>query len=123
MKKIIMGLICTALFSSSAFAATGGCVGTYQGRKIIFNGLILDPMNKNTAEGYISVNGRRVADFDGEDLRINYLFQTFKASNGRGDLVDGKVTSLMRKTGVIKRLYVRGFGIDYRNIPMQCWTK
>jgi len=123
MKKIIMGLLCAAIFTTSAFATTGGCVGTYRGKKIIFNGLILDPMNKNTAEGSIYVDGRRVADFEGEDLRINYFFQTFKANNNRGDFVDGRVTNLMRKTGVIKRLYVRGFGIDYRNIPMRCWQK
>ncbi len=121
MKKIIVGLLCTAIFSSVAFAGTGGCVGTYRGQRIVFRGLILNPMNKNTAKGSISVGGRVVADFEGEGLKINYFFQTFKARNNRGDFVDGKVTSLYRKTGVMKRLYVRGFGIDWRNIPMQCW--
>ena len=121
MKKIIVALLTLTVFTGSALAATGGCVGVHNGKRIVFNGLILDPTNKNTAEGYISVGGRRVADFDGEQLKINYIFQTFKARNNRGDFVEGRVTNMFRKKGVIKRLYVRGFGIDYRNIQMQCW--
>ena len=123
MKKIILSLLCTVMLTSTAFAAKGGCVGTYKGQKIVFNGLIMDPSNKNTAEGSIKIGDRVIADFEGEDLKINYLFQTFKATNNRGDLVEGKVTNLFRKTGVMKRLYVRAYGIDWRNIPMQCWQK
>lgn len=121
MKKIIVTLLAMTILTGSALAATGGCAGVHNGKRIVFNGLILDPANKNTAEGFITISGRRVVDFEGEQLKINYLFQTFRARNNRGDFVEGRVTNLFRKKGVIKRLYVREFGIDYRNIPMQCW--
>lgn len=123
MLKIIIMIVTLALLSSAAFAGRGGCAGVHKGKRIIFNGLITNPMDTSTGNGNISVGGRVVAEFDGEDLKINYLFQTFKATNNHGDLVEGKVTDMRKMTGVMKRLYVRGFGIDYRNIPMKCWSK
>ncbi len=123
MLKIIVLIVSLSLFTSAAFAGRGGCAGVHNGKKIIFNGLITNPMDTSTGRGNISVGGRVIAEFEGEDLRINYLFQTFKASNNHGDLVEGKVTNMRNMTGVMKRLYVRGYGIDYRNIPMKCWQK
>lgn len=123
MKKILICLFATLLTSQAFANAKGGCNGTYRGKKIIFNGLMTHPTDKDTAEGSILIDGRIVADFEGEDLRINYFFQTFKVRNNRGALVEGKVNNLLRKTGVISRLYIPEFGIDYRNIPMVCWQK
>ena len=123
MLKNIVLIVTLSLITSAAFAGRGGCSGVHKGKRIIFNGLITNPMDTDTGRGNISVGGRVIAEFEGEDLRINYLFQTFKASNNHGDLVEGKVTNMRKMTGVMKRLYVRGYGIDYRNIPMTCWSK
>lgn len=123
MLRIIVLIVTLSLLSQAAFAAKGGCSGVHQGKKIIFNGLIINPLDTSTGRGNISVAGRVIAEFEGEDLRINYLFQTFKASNNHGDLVEGKVTNMSNMTGIMKRLYVRGYGIDFRNIPMKCWRK
>lgn len=122
MLKICVLIVTATLLSSAAFAGKGGCAGVYKGKRIIFNGLITNPMDTSTGNGHIIVGGRRVADFDGEDLKINYLFRTFKVRNNHGDMVEGKVTNITKMTGVMSRLYVRGFGIDYRNIPMTCWS-
>jgi hypothetical protein len=122
MVKNLMFLITAALLSGTVLAGQtqGTCTGLYRGQKIVFKGLIMDIRNTDTGRGSISVDGRVVAGFEGEDLKINYLFQTFKVRNNHGDLVEGKVNNIIKRTGVIKRLYVPGFGIDYRNIPMAC---
>lgn len=122
MFKKFMCLITVALMSGTVLAGPtkGSCTGTHRGQKIVFKGLIMDMNDTDTGRGTISVNGRVVAGFEGEDLRINYLFQTFKVRNNHGDLVEGRVNNMIRQTGVIKRLYVPGYGIDYRNIPMAC---
>lgn len=123
MKKILL-FVLASMFAVSAFAgATGGCVGTYKGKKIVFNGKMSDVNNKDSAEGSLAVDGRIVADFEGEQLKINLFFQTFKVVNYRGALVEGRATNVFSKKGVISRLYVPEFGIDYRNIPMACWTR
>jgi hypothetical protein len=41
-------------------------------------------------------------------------------TNNHGALLEAKVTNIAKGTGVIKRLLVPEFGIDYRNIPMSC---
>jgi hypothetical protein len=122
MFKNFMCLITVALMSGTVLAGPtkGTCTGVYRGQKIVFKGLILNMSDTDTGRGSISVGGRVVAAFEGEDLRINYLFQTFKVRNNHGDLVEGRVNNIIRQTGVIKRLYVPGYGIDYRNIPMAC---
>ena len=122
--KNFFALAVSSLFVTSlAMAGSGGCFGKYKGRSIIVKGLMTEAGNKDSAQGSVSVGGRVVADFEGADLKINYIFQSFKVRNARGDLVEGRVTNLIKKTGVIKRLYVPSFGIDYRNIPMTCWVK
>ena len=122
MFKNVMCLITAALVSGTVLAGPtrGTCIGNYGNKKIVFKGLIMNMSNTDTGRGSISVGGRNVADFEGEDLRINYLFQTFKVRNNRGDLVEGRVNNIIKQTGIIKRLYVPGYGIDYRNIPMVC---
>lgn len=122
MFKNVMCLITAALISGTVLAGPtrGTCTGVYAGKKIVFKGLIMNMRDTDTGRGSISVGGRVVAGFEGEDLRINYLFQTFKVRNNHGDLVEGRVNNIIKQTGVIKRLYVPGFGIDYRNIPMAC---
>ncbi|MFP5384506.1 MAG: hypothetical protein ACLGHN_00405 [Bacteriovoracia bacterium] len=123
MKKIFTFVVSSLFVTSMAMANSGGCSGKYKGQSIIVKGLMSDAGNKDSAQGSVSVGGRVVADFEGTDLKINYIFQSFKVRNNRGDLIEGKVTSLSKQTGIIKRLYVPSFGIDYRNIPMTCWVK
>ena len=122
MVKKILCLITTSLICSSVLAAPtrGTCTGQHGRNRIVFKGLIINMTDTDTGRGSISVNGRQVAAFEGEDLRINYIFQTFKVRNNHGDIVEGKVNNLVQLTGMIKRLYVPGYGIDYRNIPMKC---
>lgn len=112
----------TVLICSNSFAAggTATCKGVYKGKKIVFKGKMTNVKNMDTAEGEINVNQVNVADFEGRDLKINYIFKTFKVTNNHGALLEGKVTSLSEKKGIISRLYVPGTGIDFRNIKMSC---
>ena len=123
MKNIFTFVVSTFFVTSLAMANSGGCSGKYKGKSIIVKGIMTEAGNKDSGQGSVSVGGRVVADFEGTDLKINYIFQSFKVRNARGDLVEGRVKNLIKKTGVIKRLYVPSFGIDYRNIPMTCWVK
>lgn len=125
MKKLSLALI-FALISSLATAAveettgTAGCKGVYQGKSVSFRGVGKSITEIKKGRGSISVAGRVVADFEGEDMKINYWNQSFKVTNNHGALLEAKVTNIGKGTGVIKRLVVPEFGIDYRNIPMSC---
>ena len=114
-------LVSALVISTNVFALAGGCRGEYQGQEVLLNayGEGNDPRE---ASGTVSVDGREVARFDGRDARINYLFQTAKVTNAQGDLAEGRVVSLLDKTGIITRLQVQGYGIDFRNVPVQCWV-
>lgn len=123
MKKLIMCLM-TSLLATSAFAdgGTGGCTGIHQGKKIILNGL-MSSRNLDNATASVVIDGRTVAHFDGADLKLNILFRSFKIRNDRGDYAEGKLTNIAQKSGVLTRLSVPAYGIEYRNVQMSCWTK
>lgn len=120
MKTVTASLI--LLLSSTAFAISGECRGTHQGEEILLSGYAA---GSDPREGVarVSVAGREVALFEGQDARINYLFQSARVMNPQGDELEGKVVSLTEKTALITKLVVRGFGIDYRNIPVSCWIE
>lgn len=120
MKHLTLGLLTFALLSTAAFASKGGCTGTYKGKRIILDGNLLSSLDDATAS--VIVDGRIVAYFDGADVKLNYLFQSFKVRNNQGDYAEGKLTNLVKKTGVLSRLSVPAYGIDFRDIPMACWT-
>ncbi len=125
MKKLSLALI-FALSSTIATAVVeeangrAGCKGVYQGKSVSFSGVGKSITEIKKGRGSISVAGRIVADFEGEDMKINYWTQSFKVTNNHGALLEAKVTNIGKGTGVIKRLLVPEFGIDYRNIPMSC---
>ncbi len=127
MKKTALVLIfsLTTLFANAAIkegSGRAGCKGVYQGKAVSFSGVGKSITDIKNGHGSISVDGRIVADFEGEDMKINYFTQSFKVTNNRGALLEAKVTNIGRGTGVIKRLSIPEFGIEYKNIPMSCWA-
>jgi hypothetical protein len=127
MKKTALIIIfsLTTLFANAAIdenSGRAGCKGVYQGKSVSFSGVGKSITDIKRGHGSISVDGRIVADFEGEDMKINYFTQSFKVTNNRGALLEAKVTNIGKGTGVIKRLSIPEFGIEYRNIPMSCWA-
>jgi hypothetical protein len=123
MKNILI-LTLTLFLNSVAFSkTTGGCTGAIHGQRVIIKGFIIDLKNKNTGQGSISTGGRVVADFEGGDFKINFLLQSFKAINNSGAIIEGKITNIADKKGVISKLYIPDYGIHYQNIPMNCWVR
>jgi hypothetical protein len=116
MKKTALIIIfsLTTLFANAAIdenSGRAGCKGVYQGKSVSFSGVGKSITDIKRGHGSISVDGRIVADFEGEYMNIN-----------RGALLEAKVTNIGKGTGVIKRLSIPEFGIEYRNIPMSCWA-
>jgi len=116
--KLTLAALLTSL-SLSSFAAVVRCEGVHRGAKIVVNaqGSLT---NTRDGSGSISVAGRRVALFDGDQVRINYLTRALRAANDQGDQVQARVTNLNSGAGVIGRLHVPAFGIDYRNVAVVC---
>ncbi|WP_408096278.1 hypothetical protein ACJVC5_14660 [Peredibacter sp. HCB2-198] len=124
MKKLLFSLL--LLTSSLAFPAgpgKGGCSGVYQGKKVSFTANMTDIDYIENLTGEVIVDGRRVATFTGYDVSLSLMARTFRMSNGQGDIAEGKLSNPIRKTGVMSRLYVPAYGIDYRNIAMSCWLQ
>jgi hypothetical protein len=121
MSKIIFFLISLS-FASSLFAATAGCTGNYRGMALEFYAQG-DVFNRNNGFGWVKVNGRKVADFDGEQSSVDFLRQRFSARNNRGDVVEGQLTNLGRRTGTLVLLRLPGERINLRNIPVSCWIR
>ena len=120
MKRLVMSLSLIFL-TSNAFAGIASCSGIYQGKRVVLHGLMENTLND--ASGSVSVDGRVVANFDGPDVKVNYIFLSFKVANAQGDYAEGKLTNIGQKSGILTRLSVPAYGIEYRNIPMNCWTK
>lgn len=121
MRKAVTTLILGLLSSTFVQAGVRGkCTGMYRGQKIVFSGISNSATSAASGRGSISVGGRVVADFEGVDLKINYLFRSFKVRNNHGAMIEGEVTDLAEQRGMITRLYVPEYGIDFRHIPMSC---
>ena len=118
MKLLTLALM--MILSTNVLAIAGGCRGSFEGQEILIN-VYGEGSDPREATGTLMVDGREVSRFDGRDARINYFLQSAKVSNAQGDTVEGKVLSLIEKTGMITRLEVPGYGINMRNIPVQCW--
>ncbi len=123
--KILFAMILSFAFSAASYAGGGSayCHGIHQGKKIVFQGTMSDVSNFDTGEGQILVDKTLVADFEGEDLKLSYIFRTFKVTNNQGAVLEGKVTSISEKKGIITKLYVPGTIVNYKNIPMSCTAK
>lgn len=109
-------LMFVSFMTVQANAMTGQCVGTKNGERI----LISLAGSTSRGSGTVEVGGRLVARFDGPDLRINYVMQTIRARNAHGDVVEARVTNLSRQTGVLSRLIVPAYGINFSQVPVQC---
>lgn len=116
--KLFLAVIIATL-SLPTMAAIGRCVGTHRGAKIIVNAQG-NPANTRNGTGSISVAGRQVAQFDGDQLRVNYLTRTMRVVNDQGDRVEGRLHNVISGVSTITRLLIPAYGIDYRNIPVVC---
>ncbi len=117
MKFIIVLIL--ASFSLSAFAAIARCEGSHRGSRIIVHAQG-NPANTRDGSGYISVAGRQVAQFDGDQLRVNYFTRTIRGANDQGDRIEGRLNNLRSGASTITRLQISAYGIDYRNISVVC---
>ena len=124
MKKLVFSLLLlTSTVALAAGPGKGGCSGVYQGKKVSFTAYMSDIDYLENLTGGVFVDGRQVATFTGYDVSLSLLARTFRMSNGQGDIAEGKLSNPIRKTGVMSRLYVPAYGIDYRNISMSCWLQ
>lgn len=111
-----------SLFSVQAMASTAGCTGTFQGKTLRFfaQGSL---SNTSNGAGYVKINNREVARFEGAAANINYLARKFSIRNDRGDVVEGKLHNIVNGRSTLRLLSLPGEGVEVRNIPVNCWFK
>lgn len=116
---LILSVLMSSAFSFSASASTATCQGKYKGVLLSFyaKGSL---MNKNDGIGYVKINNRVVAQFDGDYARINYVMRTFTIRNSRGDIVEGKLNNIMTGASTLTRMVLPGEGVQLYNIPVAC---
>ncbi len=116
---LILSVLTSALFSFQAGAASARCTGKVRGNNLFFyaKGSL---MNKNDGEGHVKINGRVVAQFDGDYARINFFRKSFTIRNNRGDIVEGKLNNMMSGAGTLTRMVLPGEGIRLVNVPVDC---
>lgn len=121
MIKFSLALILSA-FCVQGFAATAGCYGKVNGKKLNFyaSGSMSNRANGN---GFVKIDGREVAKFEGSAASINYLARKFSIRNDRGDVVEGKLHNIMNGRSTLRRLSIPGEGIEIVNVPVTCWFK
>lgn len=121
MMKLSLILALTA-FSIQGFASTAGCHGQVNGKKLSFfaSGSL---NNKKDGNGFVKIDGREVARFEGSAASINYLSRKFSISNDRGDVVNGKLHNIFNGRSTLQRLSIPGEGIEIKNVPVTCWFK
>lgn len=121
MKYLILALTMT-LTLSQAMASVAGCEGKYKGKKLSF--MARGSMNdRDDGIGFVKINNREVARFDGEEAIIRKWSRTFTISNDRGDLVEGKLNNIFNGNATLRKLVLPGEGINAKNIPVKCWMK
>ena len=122
MFKILLATLAFSLISSAAMASTAGCDGVINGKKFSF--VARGSMkNKNDGIGFVKVDGREVARFDGDAAHISYLRRTFYIANDRGDVVEGKLNNIINGRATLRRLSIPGHGIKVTNAPVECWIR
>lgn len=116
---LVLSVLTSALFSFQASAASAKCSGKVRGNSLYFyaKGSLT---NKNDGVGHVKINGRVVAQFDGDYAKINYLFKTFTIKNNRGDIVEGKLNNLMSGAATLTKMILPGEGIRLFNVPVDC---
>lgn len=116
---LTLTVLTSALFSFQAAAASASCTGKVRGAKLFFyaKGSL---MNKNDGVGHVKINGRVVAQFDGDYARINFFTKSFSIRNNRGDVVEGRLSNMMSGAGTLTRMVLPGEGIRLVNVPVDC---
>jgi hypothetical protein len=118
-------ILCLSVIANASYAAAriGGCTGEYKGIPIEMKGAMSDNSNLNTAHGTVLVDGREVAAFEGSFFEMSILRRSFSVRNNQGDYAEGKVTNVFTRSAVLTRLYIPGYGIDFRNVHIRCWSR
>ncbi len=116
---LILSVLTSTLFSFQAGASSASCTGKVKGNKLFFfaKGSL---MNKNNGIGNVKINGRVVAQFDGDYARINYISRSFSIRNNRGDIVEGRLNNLMSGAGTLTKMVLPGEGIRLVNVRVNC---
>lgn len=112
-------LVAVALLAEQARAMTATCSGRYQRASLYFeaHGSLL---HKRDGRGFVRINNRVVAEFDGDAAHINYLRKTFSIRNDRGDVVEGRLNSVSTGASTLTSMVLPGEGIRVANVPVNC---
>lgn len=121
MKKLSL-VLALAAFSIQGFASTAGCHGKINGKKLNFHATG-SLSNTAAGDGYVKIDGREVARFEGSAANISYLARKFSIRNDRGDVVEGKLHNIMNGRSTLRRLSIPGEGIEITNVPVTCWFR
>lgn len=121
MKKLSLAFV-LSVFCFQGFASTAGCHGSVNGKKLNFyaSGSL---SNKDEGDGFVKIDGKEVARFEGSAAKINYLGRKFSIRNNRGDVVIGKLHNVFNGRSTLQKLSIPGEGIEIANVPVTCWFK
>lgn len=117
---LVLSVLASLLSAVSANAATAKCHGKVGGLKLDFfaKGSLV---RKNDGVGQVKINGRVVAQFDGDSARINYFTRSFTIKNNRGDVVEGKLNNLITGASTLTKLILPGEGTSIlTGVPVKC---
>lgn len=116
---LVLSVLTSALFSVNVSAATATCNGKVGALKLDFfaKGSLL---RKNDGSGQVKINGRVVAQFDGDEARISYIRRSFTIKNARGDIVEGRLNNLGTGASTLTKMVLPGEGINLVNVPVKC---
>ncbi len=116
---LAFSVLCGVFIVPEAEAATASCQGKVRGHTLSFyaRGSLL---RTRDGVGHVKINGRIVAQFDGDTAKINYLSKSFSIRNDRGDIVEGKVNNLRTGASTLTRMVLPGEGIRIVNAPVTC---
>ncbi len=118
-----LSILATVFVVPKAEAASiATCSGKVRGQTLFFyaKGSL---MRKRDGEGFVKINNRVVARFDGDAAKINYLMKSFSIKNDRGDYVEGRVNSFATGASTLTRMELPGEGIRLVNVPVNCSVK
>ncbi len=112
-------ILCSSFISFSAFAKTAICSGRVNRASLYFEarGSL---MKKRDGSGFVKINNRVVAEFDGDAARINYFKKTFSIRNDRGDIISGKLNNLSTGASTLTQMVLPGEGVTLSNVPVRC---
>jgi hypothetical protein len=116
---LTLTILLSSFYSFAASATTATCQGKYKTARLFFSarGSL---MNKNDGSGFVKINGRVLAQFDGDYAKINYFMRTFAIRNNRGDVVEGKLNNISTGAATLTKLELHGEGIRLYNVPVSC---